>query len=288
MILLHPQIVLQGDNLTLLRDVIPAESVDLIYLDPPFLSEKQYSTLQRGQKGGEKKPEVAFNDTWRWNEEAGERYEACRADSVLRDAIAGFRLLCGEGSMLSYLTMMAPRLIELHRVLAPTGSLYLHCDRSAVAHLKILLDCIFGTDNHLATVVWCYGLGGSSHRRWPSKHDDILWYAKVAGKQTFNPVMVPATSNRMKGKLKKAPDYWMIPSINNMARERCGYPTQKPLILLERIILASSNEGGIVLDPFCGSGTTLVAAARLKRYYIGMDWSALAIETANKRLSEVV
>lgn len=192
----------------------------------------------------------------------------------------------GESNRLAYLVMMAPRLKHLHRILKSSGSIYLHCDQSASSHLKLLMDTIFGPENFLNCISWCYGLGGSSNRYWPRKHDDILWYSKTAGEHFFEAVQIPATSQMMKGKSKKAPDYWHIPSINNMAHERLGYPTQKPERLLEMIILSSSRVGDLILDPCCGSGTTLAVASKLKRCAIGIDSSKVAIETCLNRFEE--
>jgi len=275
--------LLTGDNLPLLRKEIPSGSVDLIYLDPPFNSDKQYTLLREPDK---LRSTVVFSDLWRWDENGGERFRSAvdMCPDPVAKGLTALRQLLGDSGMIVYLAMMAPRLVELRRVLKPSGSLYLHCDGSAVAPLRLLCDLVFGRENYLSTVVWCYGLGGSSHRRWPAKHDDILWYAKEAGKHYFQPVMIPARSQRMKGKLKKAPDYWYIPSINNMAKERCGWPTQKPLELLERIVISSSPPEGVVLDPFCGSGTTLVAAKKQGRGYIGIDANPLAVEIARSRL----
>ncbi len=278
-----------GDNLDVLHRWFADGSVDLIYLDPPFNSRRSYSLLNGGKLNGNKPaPAAVFDDSWNWDEERGRRFEALVEGGELparvRDSLGFFRAALGEVDLLAYLTMMAPRLVELRRVLAPTGSLYLHCDQSASHYLKILMDAVFGRDNFLNNVVWCYGLGGSSPRRWPRKHDDLLWYSREPGRHSFAPAMIPAASQRMKGQHKKTPDYWLIPSINNMARERLGYPTQKPLTLLERIVASSSREGELVLDPFCGSGTTLAAAEQLGRRWVGIDSSRLAVEMARKRL----
>jgi site-specific DNA-methyltransferase (adenine-specific) len=190
----------------------------------------------------------------------------------------------GKNSLSAYLVEMAVRLVELRRVLKDTGSLYLHCDPTASHYLKIILDAIFGVENFLNEVIWMYGLGGSSSRYWPRKHDVILWYSKTPDGQYFEADMIPAKSNAMKGLLKKAPDYWDIPSLNNMAAERLGYPTQKPLALLERIIRSSCPPDGIVLDPFCGCGTAVAAAQVLGRKWIGIDITYLAIAVMKKRL----
>lgn len=214
------------DNLERLRQ-FPDECVDLIYLDPPFFSNRNYEVIW-----GDEAEVRSFEDRW-------------------------------EGGIHVYINWMRERMLELHRVLRPTGSIYLHCDWHAVHYLKQMMDDIFGSRNFLNHVVWCYGLGGSSDRYWPRKHDDLLWYSKEYDGHYFEATRVPATSQRMKGESKKAPDYWEIPTINNMARERLGYPTQKPEALLERIIGSSSQRGQVVLDPFAGCGTTQVIAQRL-------------------------
>lgn len=278
-----------GDNLPVLREHFPDGSVDLIYLDPPFNSRRSYGLLNVKKSDGDLAlPATIFSDFWVWDETTAGLFSALLTDNRLplrlRRLMNAFPDVIEPSSLLAYLTMMAPRLVELHRVLAPAGSLYLHCDQTASHYLKIILDAVFGAENFLNNIVWCYGLGGSMPRRWPRKHDDLLWYSREPGRHTFAPVMIPATSQRMKGQSKKAPDYWLIPTINNMARERLGYPTQKPLALLERIVSASSKPGDLVLDPFCGSGTTLEAAERLGRRWAGIDSSAAALETVRSRI----
>ncbi len=277
-----------GDNLEVLRHRVATGSVDLIYLDPPFNTSHSFH-LRRSPTGSTVRGgPPAYRDTWRWSEEARaalERSLEVGCGRVRRTMTALHRIL-GESSLLNYLAVLVVRLVELHRVLKPTGSIYLHCDPRAGGYIRVLMDAVFGGENFLNAVVWCYGLGGSSPRRWPRKHDDILWYSREPGRHFFQPVMVPADSRRMRGELKKAPDYWLIPSLNNMARERSGYPTQKPEELLERIVLSSSRVGDRVLDPYCGSGTTLVVAARHGRRWIGIDDSPAAIAVTRRRLAE--
>ncbi len=278
-----------GDNLDIIRSNIDDESVDLIYLDPPFMSDRNYSTLFEENDGVKSHAQIkVFEDTWHWDQAAVEAYQEIvkSADSVSK-AVVAFKVLIGEGDMLAYLSMMALRLVELKRVLKATGSIYLHCNSVASHYLKLLMDTIFGRENFLNQIVWCYGLGGSTPRRWSRKHDDILWYSKQLNQYHFEPVMIPATSQRMKGQLKKAPDYWLIPTLNNMANERLGYPTQKPEELLERIIISSSREGGVVLDPFCGSGTTIAVAQKLNRNWIGIDMNKMGIDLTRKRLDAI-
>lgn len=184
----------------------------------------------------------------------------------------------------SYLDFMRPRIAQVQRVLKPRGSLLLHCDWRSSHHLRLLLDDLFGPNNFVNHLIWTYGLGGSSPRRFARKHDDILFYARGSD-YYFDPPMIPATSQRMRGELKKATDVLDIPAINNMATERCGYPTQKPLALLELLINACCPPSGLVLDPFCGSGTTLVAAQRGHRSFIGIDINPVAILIARQRTS---
>ena len=174
--------------------------------------------------------------------------------------------------------------VETLEALSDDGSILLHCDWRTCHHLRLMLDELLGPDRFINHLIWSYGLGGSSRRRFARKHDDILFYAR-SDDYYFEPPLVEATSNRMKGQLKKATDVIDIPSINNMAAERVGYPTQKPLALLELLIGACCPKGGVVLDPFCGSGTTLVAAARLERRAIGIDTGAEAITLARERLA---
>jgi len=178
---------------------------------------------------------------------------------------------------------MAERLIEMHRVLKPTGSIYLHCDQTASHYLKALMDLIFGKQNFRNDIVWSYGLGGSSWDYYSKKHDNIFFFTK-GSQYKFNKPLVPATSQRMKGQMKGATDVWPIPSLNNMSKERLGYPTQKPLELLERIIAASSNKGDVVLDPFCGCGTTLHAAHKFGRRWIGIDVARFSVGLVRNRL----
>jgi len=184
----------------------------------------------------------------------------------------------------SYLGFMRPRIVAVARALAPSGVILLHCDWRASHHLRLMLDDVFGAERFVNHLIWSYGLGGSSPRRFARKHDDILFYAKGED-YAFEPPRVPATSQRMKGQLKKATDVLDIPSINNMAAERVGYPTQKPLALLELLVAACAPSGGCVLDPFCGSGTTLVAARRLKRRAMGIDASERAVSIARERVA---
>lgn len=183
----------------------------------------------------------------------------------------------------SYLSFMRRALTEAHRLLAPTGSVLVHCDYRIASHLWLELERIFGADRAVNHLIWSYGLGGSGPRSFARKHDDILFFAR-GDRHWFEAPRVPSRSRRMAGAPKKATDVIEVPSINNMASERCGWPTQKPLALLELLVGACCPPGGVVLDPFCGSGTTLVAATRLGRRSIGIDRSPRAIELAASRL----
>jgi site-specific DNA-methyltransferase (adenine-specific) len=279
-----------GDNLNVLKKYIKDESVDLVYLDPPFNSDRNYNILFKQKdapSAGADNPQIlAFTDTWTWGNDDAQLLKQLQETAAPRvsDTLTALYKILGQSDMMSYIVMMAPRLVELRRVLKPTGSIYLHCDMSAAHYLKVLMDSIFGPENFLNNVVWLYGLGGSSNRYWPRKHDDLLWYSRKPDGQYFEADRVPATSNRLKGQDKKAPDYWDIPTINNMSKERLGYPTQKPLALLERVVRSSCPEGGVVLDPFCGCGTAVAAAQALGRQWIGIDITFLAVNLIRERM----
>ena len=284
-----------GDNLDVLHGM-NSECVDLIYLDPPFNSNKDYAAPIGSEAAG-----AAFKDTWTlsdvdeaWHGEIADRHPA------LYSIIDAAGLAHGKG-MKAYLIMMAVRLLELRRVLKPTGSVYLHCDPTASHYLKMLMDCVFGRDSFQNELVWHYKNASRGKKQWANAHDILLWYAASDARPCFNrdAVLVPFESNmtewryskggqagKPKPKGKTPDDVVTMPSLNAMAKERTGYPTQKPLALLERIIKASSNEGDIVLDPFCGCATTLVAAERLGRQWVGVDLSALAVKLVKQRLQE--
>lgn len=186
--------------------------------------------------------------------------------------------------MASYIAWLRERLAATLPALKPTANILLHVDWRASHHVRLLLDDLLGTDRFVNHLIWSYGLGGSTPRRFSRKHDDILFYCLDPARYWFEAPMVPATSQRMKGMLKKATDVLEIPSINNMSPERVGWPTQKPLALLEVLVKACCPPGGTVLDPCCGSGTTLVAAARTGRASIGFDVSQAAIGIARQRI----
>jgi DNA modification methylase len=298
-----------GDNLDILRRYATDESVDLIYLDPPFKSNQDYNVLFAEQDGTRSAAQIkAFEDTWQWDTVAASAYqEVVEGGGRVADALRAFRLLLGDTDMLAYLAMMSPRLIELKRVLKPGGSLYLHCDSTAGSHLRLLCDAVFGTNCFQNEIVWSY-------RRWPTPatyfqrmHDVILFYSKGPKTKTFNVEYEPNSPSyekRFKGKTqmldpetrtrkitleedsKGLPrrDVWELSIIAGYKKERLGYPTQKPETLLARIIEASSNEGDMVLDPFCGCGTTIAVAERLNRQWIGIDITHLAITLIKHRL----
>lgn len=297
-----------GDNLDILKKYIKDESVDLIYLDPPFNSKKAYNIIY------EKDVQIkAFDDTWSWTGDIPKTYDDLLHSNnpQVIEAIKSFRSMLGENNMMAYLTMMTPRLMELHRVLKDTGSIYLHCDPTASHYLKIIMDNIFGIKNFRNEIVWCYSGGGGSKKHFGKKHDIIFFYTKT-NKYNFNcdSIRIPyteggGTSNALKkgyimkknigsnthnwkpnDKGKVPEDYWHIPFINPMSKERTGYPTQKPLALLERIIKASSNKGDIVLDPFCGCATTMIASEQLDRQWIGIDITYQSVRLLKERLRE--
>ena len=191
--------------------------------------------------------------------------------------------------------MMAERLLEMQRILKPAGSIYLHCDPTASHYLKIVMDCVFGKQNFMNEIVWCYSTGGASQKRYAAKHDIILYYKKEQDPVFHTPRIKytsamsrdPKHAHKFHPEGKIMPDWWTdIPPLNPQAHERQGYPTQKPIELLLRIIAASSNEGDMVLDPFCGCATALVAAEKLERKWVGMDISYVAKFLVKKRMQE--
>ena len=270
-----------GDNLYVMRGM-NSETVDLIYLDPPFNSNVNYAAPVDSQAAG-----AAFKDIWVLSDvdivEAG-RLRRQHGEGLYK-IIEAAEHTHSKG-MRSYLTMMASRLVEMKRILKSTGSIYLHCDPAASHYLKAVMDGVFGRQNFLNEIIWSYGLGGSSKRFFSRKHDILLFYGKT-GDYHFSKPLQPATSRKMTGQMKGMTDCWNdIPSLSSMAKERIQYPTQKPLALLERIIQASSNEGDMVFDPFCGCGTTLVAADRLQRQWVGIDIFPGSAELMQKRIEK--
>jgi len=298
-----------GDNLDVLRRHIPDESVDLVYLDPPFKSDQNYNVLFAEKNGAESAAQIqAFEDTWHWDMIAAEAFEeVVEAGGPVSQAMQAFRTFLGTNDMLAYLSMMAPRLVELRRVLKSTGSIYLHCDPTASHYLKMLLDAVFGGKRFRNEIAWCYhGPGSPKMRQFNRKHDVIFWYA-CGNTWLFNtdeirlPHSTKTQANYKEGligsgftgvdhkihKKGKVPEDWWEIAIAPRGKEYLGYPTQKPLALLERIIKACSNAGDVVLDPFCGCGTTIAAAQRLNRHWIGIDITHLAINLIKHRLMDM-
>ena len=355
-----------GDNLPILQDYVPDASVDLIYLDPPFNSNRTYNVLFKDEGGHDSEAQIAaFEDTWHWNRAAESTYDelAVNGPQHVGRMIAAMRDFIGANQMMAYLVMMTARLVELHRVLKPTGSLYLHCDPTASHYLKVILDTIFGAEVFLNEIIWQRTAAkGDVRRKFGAVHDSILVYVKGKGyqfesqhtepdeeyEQRFkyndndgrgpyqsapldspNPrpnltydykgykpptkgwrvsrevmekldldgkLIFPSNLNgRIRRKVylheqkgPKATDVWTdIPPLQFASAERLGYPTQKPLALLERIVSASSNPGDWVLDPFCGCGTAVAAAQKLGRRWIGIDVTFLSISLQRSRLQEM-
>ena len=278
-----PNTLYYGDCLDIMAG-FPDGYIDLICLDPPFNSNEKYNKVFK-DSGLRIDPQIkAFDDVWLWDDKSAERVARVK-NAVANPAskvIAGFEGFIPQSKMLSYTSYMAERLFIMHRILKETGSIYLHCDPYASHYLKLIMDAIFGEKNYRNEIIWCYGLGGSSSKVFSRKHDIILFYTKSSNWYFDKPTM-PSTSAMMAGKKKGMVDYWIdIPTINNMANERLGYPTQKPLELYERIIKASSNPGDLVLDPFAGCGTTIEAAAKNGRDVIGIDILPFALRLINR------
>lgn len=313
---MHPQeknLLYFGDNLDILRNHISDESVDLIYLDPPFNSNANYNVLFRETGGQRSAAQItAFEDSWRWDAGSELAYRDVVANSrgKLPEMLQAMRQFLGQNDMMAYLTMMAQRIVELHRVLKGTGSIYLHCDPRASHYLKILLDAVFGPGNFLNEVIWYYRGAGVPQKTRAKRHDVILWYAKKNGRHYFNPDPIrqeyaEATKERFShyiGNVRDGQDYGEqslnplgkhpddvithIQPIAPSAKARLGYPTQKPEELLADIIASSSKEGDIVLDPFCGCGTSIAVAERLGRRWIGIDITHLAVTLIRHRLQD--
>ena len=277
-----------NDNLFVLRR-LDSESVDLIYLDPPFNSKREYDAPTGSIAEG-----ASFNDIWKWDEDVDEKE---LADMIPDNSkLVQFILSIGtfhSKAMQAYIFYMAQRVIEMHRILKPTGSLYYHCDPTAGHFVKLMLDCIFGEKNFRNEIVWHYQTGGVGKKWFARKHDTIYFYAKSpAMTPDFSEVRDKRTEKSMKraqnakgarisvdNDTKIPVDVWIIPAINSMARYRTGYPTQKPPELLERIIKSSCPKNGVVLDPFCGCGTTCVVAKHLGINWIGIDKSGTTPNT---------
>ena len=315
-----------GDNLEALRESIRDQTIDLCYIDPPFNSSRSYQQVYKHLGGEERAPKSqAFTDMWAWDDRANEglRQILENGNGLFTpqsiELMKGLRQVLKEGGLLAYLVSTTLRIAEIQRVLKPTGSFYLHCDPVASHYLKLLLDATFAArgGQFQNEIIWCYTIGGKSRKRFAWKHDVILFYTKSnQNTHTFNEkgasiarkanshmkVGIDATGRKYQEKTdrktgrvyryqldegKIAEDYWTdIETLNREDKERTGYPTQKPEALLERIIRTSSNEGDLVLDAYCGCGTTLAVAQRLKRRWVGMDIAYQAISLALKRLED--
>lgn len=370
-----------GDNLDVLRRHLKNESVDLVYLDPPFNSAESYNAFFQEKDGTAAASQIqAFEDTWEWNLESQKAYEdLVMTPGKVSEVMQAFKTFLGTSDMMAYLAMMAPRLVELRRVMKNTGALYLHCDPTASHYLKLLCDAILGKDNFQNEIIWKRTSAHNSAKRFGPVHDSILFYSKSenftwnqvfqgysedylekfyrfsdekgkfrigdltgAGTRTgesgqawrnVNPtragrhwavptkVLVELFGEKSeswsvqkkldaldkqgliywpsKGKIPRFKGYYNpnagipaadvitdIPPIASQSAERLGYPTQKPVALLERFIKASSNPGDIVLDPFCGCGTTIDAAEKLDRKWIGVDITQLATSLIKSRLRD--
>ena len=294
------------DNLEVLEG-INSNCIDLIYLDPPFNKKKVFTARMGSHAEG-----AGFSDIFRQEDIKEEWLQRIKEDQEkLHIFLESVKAIEGRTSYnFCYLSYMAIRLMECHRVLKETGSLYLHCDPTMSHYLKILLDIIFTSQNFRNEIIWSYKTGGTSKKHFSKKHDILLFYAKNKEGKYFNVLKEKSytrSKNRRTGQtnygqgevrflkddrgiynIVNMKDVWEIPYINSMAKERLGYPTQKPLALLKRIIRASCPEGGVVLDPFCGCATTCVAAEGLEREWIGIDTSIKAYELVKKRLTEEV
>ena len=354
-----------GDNLHILRKHVAPESVDLVYLDPPFNSKRDYNLLFKTPKGQQSDAQItAFEDSWQWGPQAEDEFREIQHHSntdvaLMMLALRGF---LGTNDVMAYLTMMANRLLELRRVLKPTGSLYLHCDPTASHYLKIVLDAVFGPAFFKNEIIWKRANAHNDPRGYGRVSDTILFYT-MSAKYTWNQQHTPYREEyyeshykkdadgryfrtvpldapkhgagspnllyEWRGKMPSSSRTWAIkeetmkqyeadgrlrytktgtptllqyadempgvplqniwtdiPPVNPQATERLGYPTQKPLALLERIIASSSNEGDVVLDPFCGCGTAVHAAQKLKRAWIGIDITHLAVGLIESRMKK--
>jgi len=358
-----------GDNLNILRDEIKSESINLVYLDPPFNSKKDYNLLFKTPKGHDSDAQIsAFDDTWHWGEQAEREFSELlhQENTDISEMIQSMRRFLKESDMMAYLVMMANRLLELHRVLKPNGSLYLHCDPTASHYLKIVLDTVFGAENFRNEIVWKRASAHNDPNKYGNVHDVIFFYSKTKN-YVWNSQYTPYSQEYLDAEWNELPsgrrykvenmldpqnrmaefdfmgtvarwrtnyegmmEHWNAPqtevpnshgriklgkdgkptkrcriifldemkgvplqtwwddiiSLRGGSTERLGYPTQKPLSLLERIIQASSNEGDVVLDPFCGCGTAVHAAETLKREWIGIDITHLAISLIEKRMKD--
>jgi len=351
-----------GDNLDILRRYVADESIDLIYLDPPFNSNQAYNVIFEEENGSGSGAQIqAFDDTWHWNMATAALFHETVETGGIRvaEALDAFRNMLGDTDMMAYLANMAPRLVELRRVLKPTGSIYLHCDPTASHYLKVLMDAIFGVEEFRSEIIWKrYSSHGNVSVNYGAIHDVILFYGRTGNVtwnqpyQDYDPSYIERffryvedetgrryrtqnvlNPNRNRPNLEyewnghvrvwkwtrqrmqklhdegllhysstgypqlkqyldespgvKVQDIWLdVQPLTHSGAERLGYPTQKPEALLERIIRASSDEGDLVLDPFCGCGTTVVVAQRLGRRWIGIDVTHIAVNLMRFRLRD--
>ncbi len=360
-----PNALMYGDNLDVLRRSVASESVDLVYLDPPFNSNRNYNVIFARQASSSDTAQIqAFDDTWRWTQATEEQFTELINGGVpnaVADALRAMHALLGENDALAYIINMTPRLVELHRVLKRTGSLYLHCDPTMSHYLKVMLDAIFGARYFRGEITWLRTTTHNDAKRWSPNADIILYYAK-SDAFTWNPVHTAHTDRYVQSKyrhddgdgrlyrldnmtspnprpnltyewmgheppangwrysrermaeLHEAGRIWYpdekakrpqlkryleeqlgtvvgnvwtdIPPLNSQAAERLGYPTQKPVALMDRIIRASSNRGDVVLDPFCGCGTTVDSAIKLDRRWLGIDVTYIAVGLIQARLKD--
>jgi len=304
-----------GDNLDIMRKHIGNETVDLCYIDPPFNSNRNYNQIY--DIAGKEKAQAqaqAFIDTWTWNKRAEDSFREILSNEnggftpQTVDLIKGLHSVLKKGDLLAYLVSMTLRINEIYRVLKPTGSFYLHCDPTGSHYLKLVLDTIFVTrgGTYRNEIVWCYtGPGSPGMRQFMRKHDTIFWYTKSKAWQ-FNRDDVrvehnPKTKENYKEGLVgsgfveaehkihqsgKVPEDWWEIAIAARGKEYLGYPTQKPKKLLDRIIRAGSQEGDVILDAYCGCGTTVAVAERLKRKWIGIDITYQSISLVLRRLQD--
>jgi site-specific DNA-methyltransferase (adenine-specific) len=368
-----------GDNLEVMRESLDSKSVDLIYLDPPFNSKKNYNVIYKSHKGVSSQSQtMAFVDSWNWNDETSKsvNFLITEADANVGALCTSILNLIGQNGLSAYLIMMLIRLVEMRRILKDTGSIYLHCDPSASHYLKIMMDKVFGMDNFMNEIIWKRTSAHSGTKGWGRIHDVILFYAKSdnfiwnkiyqeytedyankfynlmdedgrrfqadnlmaeglrtgdsstpwrgvdpssrgshwAIRRTFlnDPDIPESTIEALEYLDSIGRIYWPrkgdvpriiryldempggsiqevitdISPLSSRSKEKLGYPTQKPLALLEIIIQASSNTGGVILDPFCGCGTAIEAAERLNRQWIGIDVTHLAIALVEKRMKD--
>ena len=294
---IKPNALFTADNLYVLNGMNSA-CIDLIYLDPPFNSKRLYKAPVGSKAAG-----AAFEDMWSWKDvDSALMVRLSETHPFLVDYITAIERIHSK-AMMAYIAYMAQRLFEMHRVLKPTGSIYLHCDPTAAHYLKVIMDRVFGKSNFRNEIVWCYSGGGIPVGDFPRKHDTILRYTKTdsysfhverkAYKENTQQVGKHSTlSGGQAIDLKRGTpvtDWWTdIKTVTGWNPEKTGYPTQKPLALLDRIIRASSNKDEVVLDPFCGCATTCVSAQQLGRQWVGIDLSNKTEEMIRERLADDV